>query len=166
MPGVLTPDWEPDETGRNVPAKITVGDFRRYFSASFPKLMAEEYEGLIQDAIDTVYAVFSGVGTIWDIHPVKVWYEKSRACYRFLIAWFIADKYADLVPGAPSIGGFKQKKIDGVALTYDTGMISGRAEGAVQESLAGLRSNHFGRTALMMIQASAKRVMLRNRKIT
>jgi hypothetical protein len=166
MPGVLIPDWEPDETGRHVPAKITVEDFRRYFSASFPKLMAEKYDGLIQDAIDTVYAVFTGVNTIWDIHTGRVWYEKSQTCYRLLTAWFIADKYADLAPGVPSIGGLKQKRVDGVALTYDTEMISGKAEGMVQESLAGLRSNHFGRTALMMIQSSAKRVMLRNRRIT
>jgi hypothetical protein len=166
MPGVLIPDWEPDETGRNVPAKITVEDFRRHFLMSFPKLGAEEYDGLIQDSIDMVYAVFTGVGTIWDIHPKRVWYEKTVTCYRFLTAWYIADKYADLAPGVPVIGGFKQRKVDGVALTYDTGMITGKAEGNVQESLAGLRSNHFGRTALMMIQSSAKRVMLRNRRIT
>jgi hypothetical protein len=166
MPGVLLPDWEPDETGRNVPAKITIEDFRRYFSASFPKLMAEEHDGLIQDVIDTVYAIFAGVGTIWDIHPKQVWYDKTVTCYRLLTAWFIADKYADLAPGVPSIDGLKQKKVDGVAITYATEMIHGKAEGRVQDLLAGLRSNHFGRTALMMIQSSAKRVMLRNRRIT
>jgi hypothetical protein len=166
MPGVLIPDWEPDETGRSVPAKITVEDFRRYFLASFPKLTAEEYDGLIQDAIDTVYAIFTGVNTIWDVHPERVWYEKSQTCYRLLTAWFIADKYAALAPGVQSIDGIVQKRVDGVALKYDTGMIYGKAEGAVQETLAGLRSNHFGRTALMMIQSSAKRVMLRNHRIT
>jgi hypothetical protein len=166
MPGVLLPDWEPDETGKNVPAKITVEDFRRYFSASFPKLMAETYDDLIQDAIDTVYAMFAGVNTIWDIHPAKVWHDKSQVCYRLLLAWFIADKYAALAPGVQSIDGIVQKRVDGVMLKYDTGMIHGKADGRFQESLAGLRSNHFGRTALMMIQSSAKRVMLRNRRIT
>jgi hypothetical protein len=167
MPGVLIPDWEPDEkTGRNVPAKITVEDFRRHFSASFPKLMAEEYDDLIQDAIDAVYAMFSGVNTMWDLHPAKVWHDKTTACYRFLLAWFIADNYADLTSNVPSIDGLKQKKVDGVTLTYDTGMIHGKAEGSVQETLAGLRSNHFGRKALMMIQSSAKRAMLRNRRFT
>jgi hypothetical protein len=166
MPGVLLPDWEPDETGRNVPAKITIEDFRRYFSASFPKLMAEKHDGLIQDSIDMVYAVFAGVSTLWDLHPDKMWHDKTVTCYRFLTAWFIADKYAGLVSDVPSIDGFRQKKVDGVSLTYDTGMISGKAEGGVQETLAGLRSNHFGRTALMMIQASAKRAMLRNRRCT
>jgi hypothetical protein len=166
VPGVLIPDWEPDETGRSVPAKITVEDFRRHFSASFPKLMAEEYDGLIRDAIDTVYAMFTGVNTIWDMHPGRVWHEKSQVCYRHLAAWFIADNYADLVPDVPSIDGLRQKKVDGVALTYDTEMIHGKAEGGVQESLAVLRSNRFGRTALMMIQSAAKRAMLRNRRIT
>jgi hypothetical protein len=166
MPGVLIPDWEPDETGRSVPAKITVEDFRRYFSASFPKLMAEKYDGLIQDAIDTAYAMFPGVNTIWDLHPAKVWHDKTTACYRFLLAWFIADNYADFASNVPSIDGFKQRKVDGVTLTYDTEMIYGKAEGGVQELLAGLRSNHFGRTALMMIQSSAKRAMLRNRRVT
>jgi hypothetical protein len=166
MPGVLIPGWEPDEAGRNVPAKITVEDFRRYFSASFPKLMSAEYDGLVKDVIDTVYAIFAGVNTIWDLHPDKVWYEKSQACYRLLTAWFIADKYAALAPGVQSVDGIVQKRVDGVALKYDTGMIQGKADGKVQESLAVLRSNHFGRTALMMIQASAKRAMLRNRRIT
>jgi hypothetical protein len=164
MPGVLIPDWEPDETGRNVPAKITVEDFRRYFSASFPRLTAAEYDGLIQGAIDTVYAVFTGVNTIWDRHPDNVWHEKSQVCYRLLTAWYIADKYANLAPGVPSIDGLIQKKVDGVMLKYDTEMIRGKLEGGVQELLAGLRSNHYGRTALMMIQSSAKRAMLRNRR--
>jgi hypothetical protein len=66
------------------------------------------------------------------------------------------------MPGVPSIDGLKQKRVDGVAMTYDTEMIRGKAEGGVQESLAGLRSNHYGRTALMMIQSSAKRALLRN----
>jgi hypothetical protein len=166
MPGVLIPGWEPDETGRNVPAKITIADFRRYFSASFPKLMAAEYDGIIQDVIDTVYAVFTGVNTIWDIHPEQVWHEKSHACYRLLTAWYVADKYANFAPGVPSIDGLIQKKVDGVTLRYDTEMIRGKPEGGVQELLAGLRSNHYGRTALMMIQSSAKRAMLRNRRTT
>jgi hypothetical protein len=166
MPGVLIPDWEPDGSGRDVPAKVNVEDFRRHFLMLFPKLRSEEYDGLIQDAIDTVYAVFTGVNTLWDRHPATVWHEKSQVCYRLLTAWYIADKYAGLMSEVPSIDGFQHKKVDGVALTYDTGMIQGKADGAVQESLAGLRSNRFGRTALMMIQSAAKRAMLRNRRVT
>ena len=63
-----------------------------------------------------------------------------------------------------SIAGIRQKKVDGVSLTFDTGMIDGKADGLYQDTLAALQSNHFGRTALMMIRASAKRALLRNRK--
>jgi hypothetical protein len=167
MPGVLIPGWEPDEAGRDVPAKITIADFRRYFSMSFPKLVDEEYDGLIQDAIDTVYAVFTGVNTLWDLHPAKVWHEKSQTCYRLLTAWFITDRYPDMVPNYSSVNGMplKQKKIDGVDLKFDTDSVQSKADGAYQDTLSGLKSNQHGRTALMMIQTSAKRVMLRNRRI-
>jgi hypothetical protein len=165
MPGVLIPDWEPDGTGRNVPAKITVEDFRRYFSASFPRLMAEEHDGLIQDAIDTVYAVFTGVNTIWDIHPGKVWYEKSQVCYRFLTAWYIADNYPVFVAGVPVMGGLplKRKKIDGVDLTFADRASGGNKE--YQDLLESLKSNTWGSKAYLMIRTAAKRAMLRNRRI-
>jgi hypothetical protein len=166
MPGVLTPDWEPDETGRNVPAKITVEDFRRYCLALFPKLGAEQHDGLIQDAVDAVYAMFPGVNTLWDMQPRQLWYDKTRLCYRLLAEWYIAEKYPDMAANAWSIDGIRQKKVDGVTLAFDTGMINGKADGAYQDVLAALQSNHFGRTALMMIRASAKRAMLRNRRIT
>jgi hypothetical protein len=166
MPGELVLDWESDDTGRDVPAKVAVEDFRRRFLMLFPKLGSVEYDGLIQDAIDTVYAMFTGVNTIWDIHPDNVWHEKTQVCYRLLTAWYIADKYAGLVSEVPSIDGFQHKRVDGVLLKYDTGMIYGKAGGAVQEPLAGLRSNRFGRTALMMIQSAAKRAMLRNCRVT
>jgi hypothetical protein len=161
---MLVPDWGPDETGKIVPAKITIEDFRRYFSAAFPRRMSEEYDDLIQDSIDTVYALFTGVRTMWDRHPEPVWHDKTQACYRLLVAWYIADKFAALTPGVPSIGGIRQKKIDGVSLSYDTEMIRGSVDGGYQDVLAGLRSNHFGRTALMMIQSAGKRAMLRNRR--
>jgi hypothetical protein len=166
MPGVLIPDWEPDETGRSVPAKITVEDFRRYFSASFPKLMAEKHDGLIQDSIDTVYAMFTGVNTIWDIHPDRVWYEKSQVCYRFLTAWCIADNYPAFVAGVPIMGGIplKRKKIDGVDLTFADRTAGGNKE--YQDLLESLKSNTWGNKAYLMIRAAAKRAMLRNRRIT
>jgi hypothetical protein len=164
MPGVLIPDWEFNEAGRKVPAKITVADFRRYLSASFPKLVAEKYDGLIQDAIDSVYAMFTGVNLLWDLHPAAVWHEKSQVCYRFLTAWFIAEKYPGMAASALSIDGLRQKKVDGVALAFDTGMINSKADGAYQDALAALQSNHFGRSALLMIRSSAKRAMLRNRR--
>jgi hypothetical protein len=166
MPGVLIPDWEPDGTGRKVPAKITVEDFRRYFSASFPKLMVGEHDGLIQDAIDTVYAMFTGVNTIWDLHPGKVWHEKSHVCYRLLTAWFIADTNPDFVAGVPVMGGLplKRKKVDGVDLTFADGTGSGNKE--YLNLLESLKSNTWGGKARMMILSAGKRAMLRNRRMT
>jgi hypothetical protein len=166
MPGVLIPDWEPDATGRNVPAKITVKDFRRYFLMSFPKLGAEEHDGLIQEAIDMVYAMFTGVNTIWDMHPDMVWYEKSHICYRLLTAWYIADNYPAFVAGVSVMGGtpLTRKKVDGTDLTFADRAVSGNKE--YQDVLEGLKSNTWGNKAYLMIRASAKRAMLRNRRFT
>jgi hypothetical protein len=166
MPGELIPGWEPDETGRNVPAKITVEDFRRYFSASFPGLMAEEHDGLIQDAIDTVYAMFPGIGTLWDIHPKQTWHDKTGVCYRFLAAWFIADNYPEFVAGVPVMGGIplKRKHVDGVDLTFADRTSGGNKE--YQDLLESLQSNTWGNKARLMIRACAKRAMLRNRRVT
>jgi hypothetical protein len=163
MPGELVPDWEPDGNGKAVPAKITIADFRRYFSASFPKLVAEEHDGLIQDAIDTVYAIFTGVNTIWDMHPDTVWYEKSQVCYRLLTAWYIADRYPEMSAAYASIDGLplKRRKVDGVDLTVATELLED-ASAQTQGALNDLKSNGFGRKALLMIRASAKRAMLRN----
>lgn len=168
MPGVPAPDWEPDGNGRDVPAKITVEDFRRHYLASFPKLAAEKYDGLVQDAIDAAYAAFSGVSTLWDRQPKRVWHDKTVLCYRLLTAWYIADKYGDLVPGTLSIGGLPlaRRKVDGVDLTFDTSLTRSEADGAYRDTLSCLKSNSWGRMALMMIQTSAKRAMLRNRRIT
>jgi hypothetical protein len=165
MPGVLIPDWEPDDAGRSVPAKITIEDFRRYFSASFPKLIAEKHNGLIQDAIDTVYAVFAGVNTIWDIHPDRVWREKTVVCYRLLTAWYIADDHPAFVAGVPTMGGIplKRKKIDGVDLTFADVVSSNNKN--YEDLLESLNSNPWGRKARLMLKAAGKRVMLRNRRI-
>jgi hypothetical protein len=166
MPGELLPDWEPDEAGRNVPAKITVEDFRRFFLTSFPKLGAGEHNGLIQDAIDMVYAMFTGVNTRWDMQPDKVWHEKTRTCYRFLTAWLVADTYPGFVAGVPVMGGLplKRKKVDGVDLTFADAMNGGNKN--YIDLLESLKSNTWGNKARLMILASAKRAMLRNRRIT
>jgi hypothetical protein len=149
-----------------VPAKITIHDFRRHHLQSFPKLGEEEYDGLVKDAIDAVYTVFNGVATLWDMHRDKqVWYDKTVLCYRLLTAWYIAGKYPELASHVVSIDGIRQKKVDGVSLTLDTDMINGKADGVYQDALAGLQSNHFGRTALMMIRSAPKRWLLRNAKI-
>lgn len=139
-----------------VPAKITVGDFRRFHLETFPRLAAEKYDALIQQAIDAVYAVFYGVSSIWKGHPEGVWFEKTRICYRLLTAWYIADMYPKYVSGMPVMGGvpLKRKKIGGVDLTFQDAVK--RADGR-QNLLAGLESNAFGKAARLMISASAAR---------
>jgi hypothetical protein len=147
------------------PAKVTIHDFRRRHLQSFPKLRGEEYDNMISGAIDQVYSVFFGVATLWDLHQdTQVWYDKTVTCYLLLTAWYIADKYPGLAASVPVIDGIRQKKVDGVSLAFDTGWIQGGITGGYQDVLAALRSNHFGRTALMMIQSAAKRGMLRNRR--
>jgi hypothetical protein len=164
-PGELIPGFVLDEDGGSVPQKITVEDFRRYFLAQFPKLGDEEQDELIQDAIDTVYAIFTGVQTLWDMHKTPVWYDKTQTCYRLLTAWYIADLYPAFVAGVPVMGGIplKRKKIDGVDLTFAAAAVSGNKN--YEDLLDSLNSNPWGRKARLMIKASAKRVMLRNRTI-
>jgi hypothetical protein len=162
MPGELIPGFVPDEGGRSVPQKITIGDFRRHLLMAFPALAAEEHDDLIQDAIDTVYAMFPGVSTLWDLQPKKVWYEKTQVCYRLLTAWFIADLYPAFVAGVPVMGGIalKRRKVDGVDLTFAEASANGNKD--YEDLLDSLNSNPWGRKARLMIKASAKRVMLRN----
>jgi hypothetical protein len=152
----------------DVPPKITTENFRRYYSMSFPKLIAQEYNKLLQQAIDTVYTMFTGVGTMWDLHPKDVWYEKTQLCYRLLTAWYIAENYPAFVAGTvPIMGGMdiKRKKIDGVDLTFaDMATAGGNKE--YQELLSALRHNTWGNQALLMIRAAGKRAMLRNRRFT
>jgi hypothetical protein len=166
MGGVLLPDWGPGGAGEAVPAKITVQDFRRHHLQSFPRLVDTKYDALIQDSIDDVYAMFNGVATLWDMHRNKqVWQDKTVLCYRLLTAWYIAEKYPEMTAHIASIDGIRQKRIDGVSLAFDTGMINGKAEGVYQDALAALQSNHFGRTALLMIRSAPKRWLLRNAKV-
>jgi hypothetical protein len=149
-----------------VPAKITVEDFRRYYLMSFPKLAGEQYDQLISDSIDTVYGIFTGVGTLWDMQPEQVWYDKTVTCYRLLTAWYIADVNPAFVTGVPNMGGIplKRKKVDGVDLTFADGDV-GNGNKDYQDLLASLKSNPWGAKAYLMIRAAAKRVLIRNRTV-
>jgi hypothetical protein len=140
-----------------LPARITPADFRRYHLQSFPKLRDGKYDGLISQAIESVYDVFSGIPTIWKKQPAPLWFSKTQTCYRLLTAWFIADMYPAFVSGMPVMGGLplKRKKIGGVDLTFqDTGKT---ANSEYQNLLAGLDSNSFGKMAKIMITTSAAR---------
>jgi hypothetical protein len=149
-----------------VPARITAEDFRRYHLAAFPKLVAGTYDGLINDAIEAVYTMFTGVADIWKGQPRQVWYEKTVLCYRLLTAWYILDLYPSLAAGVPAMGGIplRRKKIGGVDITFpETRTASGVSH--YQDVLQSLKSNPFGMKAYVMITTSAARVKIRNRRL-
>jgi len=139
-----------------LPAKITIHDFRRHHLYSFPSLGESEYDGLIADAIETIYSMFPGVSEAWDLHRDKQkWYEKTTLCYRLLTAWFIMDRYPDISGNDSGAGFIKQKKVDGVSITYNTEPFIG------DNLMDHLRSNDFGRKALLMLHTAPKRAFLR-----
>jgi len=147
-----------------VPAKITVVDFRRHHSQSFPRLIDAEYDGVITDAIDTVYTMFPGVGKAWDLHRNKqVWFDKTVLCYRLLVCWYITDRYPELSNNYASLNGvpLEQKKIDGVALKFQRELARFSSPQDNLNPMLGLRSNDFGRKASMMLQTAPRRALLR-----
>ena len=142
-----------------VPAKITATDFRRYHLQSFPALRSSEYDEFIQNAIDTVYTMFTGVATGWDLQTRQVWFDKTRLCYLHLTAWLIADQYPDLLAGMITVDWLiKRKKVDGVDITFNTDAFKG------DSPLEWLKSNAFGRKALMMAATMPRRALLRVEK--
>jgi len=146
------------------PAKITVYDFRRFHLQSFPALADEEYNDLIADAIDTVYVMFAGVSEMWDMHRNKqVWFDKTTLCYRLLTCWYITDRYPALSPSYTSLNGvpLEQKKVDGVMLKFQRELAKYSSSEAILNPMMGLRSNDFGRKALIMLQTAPKRALLR-----
>jgi hypothetical protein len=152
---------EPRFGNDGLPERITPEDFKRYHLQSFPKL-ADDTEFLLS-AIDTVYAMFAGVGTIWKRHTKPVWCDKTWTCYRHLVAWYIADMYPNLVSGVAVVGGvpIRRKKIGGVDITFQN---ANTGDGKTTENLlGGLDSNPFGKMAKMMITTAGERFIIRNR---
>ena len=148
------------------PLRINREDFRRQFSASFPKLAgidsgdATQADNIIDSAIDAVYDMFTGVSTLWNLHDSQTYFDKTRRCYLYLTAWYIADMYPKLVAGVTVMGAIplKEKKIGGVDVKFDTEFLS---SGKGQNLLRGLLSNPFGKMAYTMITCCAKRTALR-----
>ena len=147
------------------PLRINREDFRRQFLASFPKLSGlngntEEADSIIDGAIEAVYDMFTGVATLWNIHEAQTYFDKTRRCYLYLTAWYIADMYPRYVAGVTVMGAvpLKEKKIGGVDLKFDTEFL-GTSSG--MNLLKGLLSNPFGKMAYTMITCCAKRTALR-----
>jgi len=147
-----------------VPAKITTHDFRRHHLQSFPSLTDERYDDLIADSIDTVYTMFPGVARAWEMHRNKqVWFDKTVLCYRLLTCWYITDRYPDLSSSYTSLNGIplEHKKIDGVSIKFQRELGRFTSPQDMLNPMIGLRSNDFGRKALIMLQTAPGRALLR-----
>ena len=148
------------------PLRINREDFRRHFLTSFPKLAgldnnsASEADNIIDGAIESVYDIYTGVTTLWTLQDKQTWFDKTRRCYLYLTAWYIADMYPKYVAGVTVMGAvpLKEKKIGGVDVKFDTEFLS---SGRGLDVLKGLLSNPFGKMAYMMITTCAKRTALR-----
>lgn len=145
------------------PLKINREDFRREFLSQFPKLISSDTDSVIDTAIDSVYDMFSGVATLWDMHEPQVWFDKTRRCYLMLTAWYIGDVFPKYIAGSgvPVMGAIpiKEKKIGGVTVKFDTDYLSS-GSGNYLNLLKGLLSNPWGKQAYMMITCSVKRTAL------
>lgn len=141
-----------------IPAKITVADFKRTHLAAFPRFASGDYDAILQDAIDSVYDIFTGVGVLWKIAGADEWYTKTVRCYLLLTAWYIVDVYPRFAIGVQSTGGMPilRKKIGDVDIHYmDTSRLS-----TANSVLQSLKSNPFGVKAHMMICGAPARFML------
>lgn len=144
-----------DISGERVPEQLTAAEFLRWHLQQFPRLNREENKVALDEAIDSVYTMFSGVGTIWKNHQAQLWFEKTQLCYRLLVAWYIADMYPRLLAGMPVMGGIplKSKKIGDVTITFSDVAVS-QPDGKFRDRLGILKSNPFGAKAYLMITAS------------
>ena len=147
------------------PLRINREDFRRQFLTSFPKLAGlnnnhNEADDIIDGAIESVYDIYTGVATLWNLQDKQTWFDKTRRCYLYLTAWYIADNFPKYVSGVTVMGAIplKEKKIGGVDIKFDTDYLN---SGKGPDLLRGLLSNPFGKSAYMMITCCAKRIELR-----
>ena len=147
-----------------VPARITASDFKYDMPAAFPKLAPESANPIIDDAIRAVYAMFTGVKTIFTSPDKDEWYDKTVRCYTLLTAWYIADLYPRYAVGIQSTGGIPmlEKKIGDVLIKYvDTSRL-----GSTDAVLEALKSNPYGAKAYIMIKGAPARYAIRVAQIT
>ena len=146
-----------------LPARITVADFKRSHLAAFPRLANAGNDPIVQESIEAVYDMFTGVSTLWATADEQEWYDKTVRCYKFLVAWYIADLYPTFALGVQSTGGMQilSKKIGDVTIHYaDTSKLN-----TADSVLESLRSNPYGNKALVMIRSAPGRFTLRVTKV-
>ena len=144
------------------PLRIDAKDFKARFGCHFPKLLAEDKEPIITDAIDTVYTMFTGVEDLWASLDEETFFKKTRQCFGFLTAWYIADVFPLYSSGIQSMGGLPvvSKAIGGVKITY-ADISQNSKNPKFRDMLSFLRTNTMGVQAYNMIKTSRRMVLLR-----
>lgn len=144
------------------PLRIDAKDFKARFGCHFPKLLAADKEPIITDAIDTVYTMFTGVEDLWASLDGETFFKKTRQCFGFLTAWYIADLFPLYSSGIQSMGGLPvvSKSIGGVKITY-ADISQNSKNPKFRDMLSFLRTNTMGVQAYNMIKSSSKLVLLR-----
>lgn len=139
------------------PEQITREWFRTRYGQSFPDLLDEKKNDVLDTCISDVYTLFYGVGDLWSHMDRKEYVEKTQLCYGLLVAWYIADLFPDYALGVMSTGGIplKSKQIGGTKIMF--GEVASKA-GSVNNAdlLQSLKSNVFGAKAYLMIKTSGK----------
>lgn len=144
-------------TTNGKPLRINREWFRSRYGQNFPELLSDEYDDMLDNAIESVYTLFAGVCDIWAHLERNLYVDKTQMCYGLLVAWYLTDLYPTYAEGVLSSGGvgIKSKKIGGTQITFaDEAKRAGSANNA--NLLQGLLSNAFGVKAYMMIKTSGK----------
>lgn len=144
------------------PLRIDAKDFKARFGCYFPKLLAPDKEQIITDAIDSVYTMFTGVEDLWSSLDEETFFKKTRQCFGFLTAWYLADMFPLLSSGIQSMGGLPvtSKSIGGVKLTFADISQAGKNP-RFRDNLAFLKTNTMGVQAYNMIKTSSKMQFLK-----
>jgi hypothetical protein len=139
------------------PEKITKVWFRTRYGQSFPDLLAEDKDTILDTCIEDVYTLFYGVGELWSHLDREEYVLKTQLCYGLLVAWYIADLFPDFALGVMSTGGIplKSKQIGGTKIMF--GEVS-KKTGAINNAdlLQSLKSNAYGAKAYFMIKSSGR----------
>ena len=144
-------------TTQGRPEQITREWFRTRYGQSFPDLLHENKDEVLDTCISDVYTLFYGIGDLWSHMDRQEYVEKTQLCYGLLVAWYIADLFPDYALGVMSTGGIplKSKQIGGTKIMFgDTASKAGSINNA--DLLSALKSNVFGAKAYLMIKTSGK----------
>lgn len=144
-------------TASGRPEKITRVWFRTRYGQSFPDLLPENKNDILDTCISDVYTLFYGVGELWEHLPREEYVDKTHLCYGLLVAWYIADLFPDYTLGVMTTGGIplKSKQIGGTKIMFgDTASTAGAVNNA--DLLQSLKSNPYGAKAYLMIKTSGK----------